>query len=63
MMLTTRLQSPTTIWQIGDFDGTPRGFLNAKYVQQFSFPPFWIYLAFQLDRDDAVCILVSIIIE
>ncbi|KAG9099673.1 hypothetical protein FS749_000677 [Ceratobasidium sp. UAMH 11750] len=25
--------NPTTIWQIGDFDGTPRGFLNADMIE------------------------------
>lgn len=25
--------SPTVIWQIGDFDGTPRGFLNADMIE------------------------------
>ncbi|KAF9480922.1 polysaccharide lyase family 4 protein [Pholiota conissans] len=25
--------NPTTIWQIGDFDGTPRGFLNADKIE------------------------------
>ncbi|EAU81474.2 rhamnogalacturonase B [Coprinopsis cinerea okayama7 len=24
--------NPSVIWQLGDFDGTPRGFLNAEYV-------------------------------
>ncbi|KAL0578888.1 hypothetical protein V5O48_003121 [Marasmius crinis-equi] len=26
-------KAPTTIWQIGDFDGTPRGFLNADKIE------------------------------
>ncbi|KIM32194.1 polysaccharide lyase family 4 protein [Serendipita vermifera MAFF 305830] len=25
--------TPTTIWQIGEFDGTPRGFLNADLIE------------------------------
>ncbi|KAF8607116.1 polysaccharide lyase family 4 protein [Ceratobasidium sp. AG-I] len=25
--------APTTIWQIGEFDGTPRGFLNADMIE------------------------------
>ncbi|KAF9016169.1 polysaccharide lyase family 4 protein [Hymenopellis radicata] len=25
--------TPTTIWQIGDYDGTPRGFLNADLIE------------------------------
>ncbi|KAF8156936.1 rhamnogalacturonase B [Crassisporium funariophilum] len=25
--------NPTTIWQIGDFDGTPRGFLNSDKIE------------------------------
>jgi rhamnogalacturonan endolyase len=32
--ITNNIQSqeanPTVIWQIGDFDGTPRGFLNSE---------------------------------
>ncbi|KAF8999073.1 polysaccharide lyase family 4 protein [Cyathus striatus] len=27
--------SPSVIWQIGEFDGTPRGFLNAEHLTSF----------------------------
>lgn len=31
------LQNPTVIWQIGDFDGTPRGFLNADMIETMQY--------------------------
>ncbi|KAJ7092339.1 polysaccharide lyase family 4 protein [Mycena belliarum] len=31
--ITSSLRLPTTIWSLGDYDGTPRGFLNADKIE------------------------------
>jgi hypothetical protein len=55
--------NPATVWQFGQFDGSPVGFLNAEYVPCYK--PLmrkFTYSNIQQDRDNAVrrCVVVGI---